>query len=98
MVVVVLVVRLDLRYSHKERLLAGVLVEVVQCKLVDAVGAVAFEVDTVVVLVEHIAVVAVRGELQHVRSAPVAGVAATQFQRNSSDRVVDGRFLFQFAV
>ena len=97
-VMVVLMVRLDLRHRHKEGLFAGVLVEVVQRKLVDAVGAVALEVNAVIVLIEHIAVVAVGGEFQHVRSAPVAGIAAAQFQRDRRDGVVDGRLFLQLAV
>ena len=97
-VMVVLMVRLDLRHRHKEGLFAGVLVEVVQRKLVDAVGAVALEVDAVIVFIEHIAVVAVGGKFQHVRSAPVAGIAAAQLQRDRRDGVVDGRLFLQLAV
>ena len=41
------------------------------------------EIDAVVVLIKHIAIVAVGGELQHIRSTPVTGIATAQLQRNS---------------
>ena len=97
-VMVVLMVRLDLGHSHEEGLFAGVLVEVVQRELVDAVSTVALKVDAVVVLVEHITVVAVGGEFQHIGCTPVAGIAAAQLQRNGCNGMVNSRLLFQLAV
>ena len=72
--------------------------EVVQRELVDAVSTVALKIDAVVVLVEHIAVVAVGGKFQHIGCTPVAGVAAAQLLRNRGDRVIDRRLLLQLAV
>ena len=97
-VVVILMVRLNLGYGHEEGLFAGVLVEVVQRELVDAVSTVALKIDAVVVLVEHIAVVAVGGKFQHIGCTPVAGVAAAQLQRNGCNGMVNGRLLFQLAI
>ena len=97
-VVVILMVRLNLGYGHEEGLFAGVLVEVVQRELVDTVSTVALKIDAVVVLVEHIAVVAVGGKFQHIGCTPVAGVAAAQLQRNGCNGMVNGRLLFQLAI
>ena len=95
---VVLMVRLDLRHGHEEWLFAGILVKIVQRKLVNAVGTVALEIDAVVVLIKHIAIVAVGGELQHIRSTPVTGIATAQLQRNSGDGVVNGGLFLQLTV
>ena len=95
---VVLMVRLDLRHGHEEGLFAGILVKIVQRKLVNAVGTVALEIDAVVVLIKHIAIVAVGGELQHIRSTPVTGIATAQLQRNSGDGVVNGGLFLQLTV
>ena len=98
MLTVVLMMRLDVGNRHEERLLAVVLIEEIKRQIGDAVRTIALEVHAVVVLVEHIAVVAVGGELQHVAGAPEAGVAAAQLLRDRGDGVVDRRLLLQLAV
>ena len=98
MVAVVLVVGLDLRDGHEEGLVSCVAVQIVQGKLIDAVRPVALEVNAVVVFIENVAVVAVRGEFQYIRRPPIAGVAPTELLGHGGDGVVDGGLLFQLSV
>ena len=95
---VVLVVGLDLGDGHEEGFFAVILVEELQGQVVDAVGPVALEVDAPVVFVKDEAVVAVRGELQHIGGAPEAGVAPPQLAGDGGDGVVDGGGLLQLPV
>ena len=87
-----------LRRLVEEGLVSGVAVQIVQGKLIDAVRPVALEINAVVVFIENVAVVAVGGELQHIRSTPVTGIATAQLQRDSSDGVVNGGLFFQLTV
>ena len=82
MVAVILVMGFDLGNGHKEGLLTGILIQIFQCEIIDAVSAVALEVDAVVVLIEHIAVITVGSKLQNVSCSPEAGIAAPQFLGN----------------
>ena len=98
MLSVVLVVGLNLGDGHEEGLLFVVGLEESQGQVVDAVRPVALEVHPVVILVKHEAVVAVGGELQHVRRPPIAGVATPQLLGDGGDGVVDDGRFFQLAV
>ena len=75
-VVVVLVVRFNMGDGHEEGLLPPVLLQKFQREVRDAVYTVSREINAVVVLVKHKAVVAVAGEFQNVTGAPKAGIAA----------------------
>ena len=97
-VMVILVMGLDLGNGHKEGLFPVVGVEELQGQIGDAVGAVALEINAVVVFVKYEPVIAVGGELQHVGGPPKARVAAPQLPGNGGDGVVDGGRLLQFAV
>ena len=97
-VVVVLVVRFNMGDGHEEGLLPPVLLQKFQREVRDAVYTVSREINAVVVLVKHKAVVAVAGEFQNVTGAPKAGIAAPQLPGDGGDGMVDGGLLFQLAV
>ena len=95
---VVLVVGLDLGNGHEEGLCLVAHIQEFQGHVVDAVRPVALEIDAPVVFVKDIAVVAVGGELQHVRDPPVAGVAAPQLPGHGGHGVVHGVVAVHVAV
>ena len=97
-VVVVLMVGFNMGDGHEERLLSPVLFQKFQGKVRDAVHTVAGEINAVVILVKHEAVIAVAGKFQNVTGTPEAGIAAPQLPGDGGDGMVDGGLLFQLPI
>ena len=98
MPVVVLMVRLYLRYGHEKRFFSGVLIQKFQRVIIDTVRPVAAEINTAVILVKYITVISMGGKLQNIGGPPKAGIPAPQFPGDGSYRMVNGRRLLQFSV
>ncbi len=81
-VVVVLMVRLEIRKHEEKRLIKLTCVDVIDCVVRKPVDAVACKIHAVHIPVEHEAVVAVRRGLERVGRQPVVVVAAAVFRRH----------------
>ena len=90
--------RLNLGNGHKEGFFPIIAVQKFQSHIINTVRPVALKVNTPVIFVKNIAVIAVGGKLQHVCGPPESGVAPAQLSRNGADRVIDCRRLIHLPV
>ncbi len=92
---VVLVMRLNLGNSHKKRPVSIITVQKLQRKIINAVGPVALKINALIILIKHIAVIAMRGKLQHIGCTPESGVASPKIPWNGGDCMVScGRSIY----
>ncbi len=83
---------------HKKRFLRISFLKEIQRKVGNAVRPIPLKIYSVIILIKHISVIAMRGKFQHIRRTPESRISPSQLPGNRCDRMIDRRRFLQFPI